>query len=68
VSTAVTIPANATVHVPLMGTPQETGTLLIRGCLIQIIGFAEQGFLVDNEIKKSPEDTCSDNFVKIKRT
>ncbi|CAO3623534.1 unnamed protein product [Mucor fragilis] len=68
VSTAVTIPANATVHVPLMGTPQETGTLLIRGCLIQIIGFAEQEFLVDNEIKKSPEDTCSDNFVKIKRT
>ncbi|KAK4519974.1 uncharacterized protein ATC70_010218 [Mucor velutinosus] len=68
VSTAITIPANATMHVPLMGTPEETGTLIIRGCLIQIIGFAEQEFLVDNEVKKSPEDTSNDSFIKIKRT
>ncbi|CAO0789225.1 unnamed protein product [Mucor circinelloides] len=68
VSTAVTIPANATIHVQLMGTPEETGTLVVRGCLIQIIGFAEQEFLVDTEAKKSPEDTSNDNFVKIKRT
>ncbi|GAN03919.1 hypercellular protein [Mucor ambiguus] len=67
-STAITLPANATMHVPLMGTPEETGTLVIRGCLIQIIGFAEQEFLIDNEVKRSPEDTCNDHFVKIKRT
>lgn len=66
VSTAVTIPANATIHVQLMGTPEETGMLIVRGCLIQIIGFAEQEFLVDNEVKKSPEDISNDNFIKIK--
>lgn len=51
----------------LMGTPEETGTLVIRGCLVQITGFAEQEFLVDQEVKKSPEEGFSDTFVKIKR-
>ncbi|GAA5816543.1 hypothetical protein MFLAVUS_010073 [Mucor flavus] len=66
VPTALTIPANATVFVPLMGTPEETGTLIIRGCLIQIVGFSEQEFLIEPQVKKSPEDTSNDNFVKIK--
>jgi hypothetical protein len=66
VPTAVTIPASATIHVPLMGTPEETGTLTVRGCLIQIIGFSGQEFLVDQEVKKSPEDVINNNFVKIK--
>jgi hypothetical protein len=66
VPTALIIPANDTVHVPLMGTPEETGTLIIRGCLIQIIGFAEQEFLVEEEVKKSPKDASNDHFVKIK--
>lgn len=64
--TALTIPANATVHVPLTGVPEETGTLIIRGCLIQIIGFVEQEFLVDCSVKNS-EETLSDDFVKIKQ-
>lgn len=33
-----------------MGTPLETGALIIRGCIIKITGFAEQEFL--NEKKK----------------
>lgn len=68
VSTAATIPANATVQVPLTGTPEQTGTLVIRGCLIQIIGFAEQEFLIDHEDNKSQQDASNDHFVKIKRT
>jgi hypothetical protein len=49
-----------------MGTPEETGTLIIRGCMIQIIGFSEQEFLIDHQAKKSPEDVSNDNFIKIK--
>lgn len=63
---AVTIPANATLQMTLMGTPEATGTLVIRGCLVQITGFAEQEFLVDQEVKKSPEDGSNDTVVKIK--
>lgn len=66
VPTALIIPANATVHIPLMGRPEETGTLIIRGCLIQIIGFAGQEFLVEQAEKKSPEEASNDHFVKIK--
>ncbi|KAI8641004.1 TRAPP II complex [Parasitella parasitica] len=67
VSTAVSIPANATIHIHLTGTPEKTGTLVIKGCLIQIIGFAEQEFLVDDEVKES-QDSSNDNFVKIKHS
>lgn len=66
VPTAVTIPANTTIFLQLMGTPEETGTLTVRGCMIQIIGFSEQEFLVDHQVKKSPEDVINENFVKIK--
>lgn len=66
VPAAITIPANATIQMTLMGTPEETGTLVIRGCLVQITGFAEQEFLVDQEEKKSPEEGSNDTFVKIK--
>ncbi|KAI8877388.1 Trs120-domain-containing protein [Backusella circina FSU 941] len=65
ISTAVTIPANATVHVLLTGIPEETGELTIRGCLIRIIGFSEQEFLVDSEVKKDSE--MNDDFIKIKK-
>ncbi|KAI9478517.1 MAG: TRAPP II complex [Benjaminiella poitrasii] len=55
----VTIPANATIPIILVGTPLETGILRICGCFIQIIGFAEQEFLVEkgnvNAKKKSEE-------------
>lgn len=67
VPTAVTIPANATIFIQLMGTPEETGTLIIRGCMIQIIGFSEQEFLIDHPVKKSPEDIPHDHFIKIKQ-
>lgn len=49
-----------------MGTPEETGTLIIRGCLIQIVGFSEQEFLNSPPVKKTPEDVFNDNFIKIK--
>jgi hypothetical protein len=62
----MTIPANATIHVPLTGIPLETGNLVIRGCLIQIIGFQEQEFLIDNEPKNSSENISSDTCLKIK--
>jgi hypothetical protein len=39
--------------------------LTIHGCLIRIIGFSEQEFLVDPETKKSSD--MSDDFVKIKK-
>ncbi|CEP15600.1 hypothetical protein [Parasitella parasitica] len=68
VSTAVSIPANATAQVHLAGTPKETGVLVIRGCLIQIIGFAEQEFLVDNQAKTSQQENSSDSFIKIKHS
>ncbi|CAO3633171.1 unnamed protein product [Mucor hiemalis] len=68
VPAAVTIPANATLQMTLMGTPEATGTLVIRGCLVQITGFAEQEFLVDQEVKKSPEDGSNDTVVKIKHS
>ncbi|KAI7900256.1 TRAPP II complex [Cokeromyces recurvatus] len=45
IPTAATIPANDTLILRLMGTPLEIGTLVIRGCIIKITGFAEQEFL-----------------------
>jgi hypothetical protein len=54
------------VHVPLTGIPEETGTLVIRGCMIQIIGFVEQEFLVDGSVKDANE-TSNDSFIKIKQ-
>ncbi|KAI8375365.1 TRAPP II complex [Choanephora cucurbitarum] len=52
VPTGTTIPANATSQIQLMGTPKEAGVLIIRGCLIRIIGFAEQEFTVDSKSTK----------------
>ncbi|KAI9279379.1 TRAPP II complex [Sporodiniella umbellata] len=45
VSAEVNIPANDTVSISLTGTPLEIGSLIIRGCIIKITGFAEQEFL-----------------------
>lgn len=66
IPTAAIIPANATVDLPLTGIPLEIGTLTIRGCLIQIAGFTEQEFLIDNDQKNSSGDTSTDNCIKIK--
>jgi len=53
IPTATTIPANETLALRLMGTPLETGSLVIRGCFIKITGFAEQEFLNEKqEVKK----------------
>ncbi|KAI8075820.1 TRAPP II complex [Gilbertella persicaria] len=55
VPTAATIPANDTLVVRLMGTPLETGLLVIRGCIIKITGFAEQEFLNEKQETKKVE-------------
>ncbi|CAO3642865.1 unnamed protein product [Cunninghamella echinulata] len=49
---SVTIPAHGTITLRLMGIPEESGTLTIRGCIIRIVGFAEQEFLYDLSKKK----------------
>ncbi|KAI8063251.1 TRAPP II complex [Gongronella butleri] len=46
-ATSATIPAHGTVSLRLTGTPQESGQLTIRGCVIRIVGFAEQEFIFD---------------------
>lgn len=51
VPTAATIPANETMSLRLMGTPLETGALVIRGCIIKITGFAEQEFLSEKPVE-----------------
>ncbi|KAI8980967.1 transport protein Trs120 or TRAPPC9 TRAPP II complex subunit-domain-containing protein [Pilobolus umbonatus] len=51
VSTTAIIPANTTVTILLTGTPYGSGILTIRGCFIQILGFAEQEFLVNKQEK-----------------
>lgn len=51
VPTAATIPANETMALRLMGTPLETGALVIRGCIIKITGFAEQEFLSEKPVE-----------------
>ncbi|KAI9313933.1 TRAPP II complex [Dichotomocladium elegans] len=48
VQATATIPANGTYILRLTGTPEETGMLTVRGCIIKIVGFAEQEFLVDH--------------------
>ncbi|KAG2221446.1 hypothetical protein INT45_005251 [Circinella minor] len=58
VPSTATIPANGTLSLRLTGTPEETGTLSVRGCIIKIVGFAEQEFLVDYSQKsKEAKDT-----------
>ncbi|MBM6387632.1 MAG: hypothetical protein JSY10_27240 [Paenibacillus sp.] len=49
IPTAASIPANDSLVVRLMGTPLETGSLVIRGCIIKITGFAEQEFLNEKQ-------------------
>ncbi|KAG1116027.1 hypothetical protein G6F42_013796 [Rhizopus arrhizus] len=60
IPTAITIPANETLALRLMGTPLETGSLIIRGCIIKITGFAEQEFL--NEKQENQSDTSTSAF------
>lgn len=71
-----TIPANGALTMRLTGTPEETGTLTVRGCIVKIAGFAEQEFLVDygqkvravedNKSKNFKEEKGKTNFVKFK--
>ncbi|RCI06824.1 hypothetical protein CU098_013039 [Rhizopus stolonifer] len=58
---AATIPANDTLTIRLMGTPMETGSLVIRGCTIKITGFAEQEFL--NEKQRTEQVQEKENKV-----
>ncbi|ORX53995.1 Trs120-domain-containing protein [Hesseltinella vesiculosa] len=55
VATSATIPAHGTVSLRLTGTPQESGQLTVRGCIIRIVGFAEQEFLYDEGQKKQQD-------------
>ncbi|KAI7903009.1 TRAPP II complex [Cokeromyces recurvatus] len=59
----ITIPANTTIPITLMGTPLETGNLIICGCFIQIIGFTEQEFLVT----KNTTTNNDNQFIKLKK-
>lgn len=48
-----------------MGTPLETGALIIRGCIIKITGFAEQEFLNEKqEVKKVEQPKNSKDIVQ----
>ena len=48
-----------------MGTPLETGLLVIRGCIIKITGFAEQEFLNEKqEIKKVEQPKNSKDIIQ----
>ncbi|KAL7320454.1 hypothetical protein PS15m_000343 [Mucor circinelloides] len=65
IPTAITIPANETLALRLMGTPLETGSLIIRGCIIKITGFAEQEFLNEKqEVKKIEQPKNSKDIVQ----
>ncbi|KAI8355172.1 TRAPP II complex [Blakeslea trispora] len=55
VPTGSTIPANTTTQIQLTGTPKEAGVLVIRGCLIRIVGFTEQEFTVNSKSTKSSD-------------
>ncbi|KAI8881361.1 Trs120-domain-containing protein [Backusella circina FSU 941] len=59
----VIIPANDLLIVTLSGIPNQTGTLVVRGCLIQIAGFELQEFLLE---KLDGEE--EDSFVKLKKS
>lgn len=71
---STTIPAYGTHSLRLTGTPEESGTLVIRGCSIRIVGFAEQEFLYDLSSKKvdhgnnrySKDEPTDSKFVKFK--
>ncbi|CAO3613143.1 unnamed protein product [Cunninghamella blakesleeana] len=58
---SVTIPAHGTISLRLMGIPEESGTLTIRGCIIRIVGFAEQEFLYDLSKKKIIDQYSNNN-------
>ncbi|CAO3597656.1 unnamed protein product [Absidia cylindrospora] len=71
---SATIPAYGTTSLRLTGTPNESGTLVIRGCTIRIVGFAEQEFIYNITPKKQDYDNhnnsnqqpTNDQFVKFK--
>lgn len=75
VPASATIPANGTLVLRLTGTPEEVGTLVIRGCTIKIIGFAEQEFLVDYGSKtketagreRNKSEQGKNDFMKMKQ-
>ncbi|KAI8647021.1 TRAPP II complex [Parasitella parasitica] len=65
VSTAATIPANDTLSLKLAGTPLETGSLIIRGCIIKITGFAEQEFMNEKQdVKKVEQPKNSKDIIQ----
>lgn len=64
IPTAVTIPANETLSVKMMGTPLAIGTLVIRGCIIKITGFAEQEFLYEKQVHKVEQPKNSKEIVQ----
>ncbi|CEI93174.1 hypothetical protein RMCBS344292_07414 [Rhizopus microsporus] len=74
IPSAISIPANTTTSILLAGIPEETGTLIVKGCKVQIVGFLEQEFLVElgntafsnNGIIKIKK--CGLDAVKCKRT
>ncbi|CAO3620537.1 unnamed protein product [Cunninghamella echinulata] len=45
IQSSIIIPAYQSSKIRLSGIPEETGTLVIRGCNIKIVGFMEQEFL-----------------------
>ncbi|KAI8098748.1 TRAPP II complex [Halteromyces radiatus] len=72
---SASIPAYGTISLRLTGTPEESGTLLIRGCIIRIVGFAEQEFIHDLSAKKKMEQNKNnkqeptyEDFAKFKYT
>jgi hypothetical protein len=65
IPTATTITANDTLTLRLMGTPLETGSLVIRGCIIKITGFAEQEFMNEKqEVKKVEQPKNSKDIIQ----
>ncbi|KAI8972379.1 TRAPP II complex [Pilobolus umbonatus] len=56
---AAVIPANDSITIRLMGIPLETGSLVIKGCVIKITGFAEQEFLIEKMAKGKPTELKS---------
>ncbi|CAO3600653.1 unnamed protein product [Absidia cylindrospora] len=69
VPVSASIPPYSTLSLRLAGTPEESGTLAVRGCTIKIVGFAEQEFIYNSPLKKMDQGTktlANDEFVKIK--
>lgn len=58
---SITILANTSITLRLLGTPTEPGELIVRGCKIKVHGCLEQEFCVylppsDEEIKRKEKE------------